>query len=80
MSYSANIEYAFSMIENIMRNIEYGWLIRYIHSNGASIFFILVYLHIAKALYYGSYNYPRYKLWNIGVIIYILMMATAFLG
>jgi group I intron endonuclease len=80
MHYVANISLAFYMIENIMRNIEYGWLIRYFHTNGASMFFLFVYLHMARSLYAGSYIYPRHKLWNIGVIIYILMMAIAFLG
>ena len=80
MHYTANIELSFNVVEHIMRDIEYGWLIRYLHANGASLFFLFVYLHIGRGLYAGSYIYPRYKLWNIGVIIYILMMATAFLG
>jgi ubiquinol-cytochrome c reductase cytochrome b subunit len=80
MHYTPNIELAFLSVEYIMRNVQYGWLIRYIHANGASLFFLLVYLHIARGLYAGSYVYPRYNLWNIGVIIYLIMTATAFLG
>ncbi len=63
-----------------MRDVYYGWLIRYIHANGASFFFIVVYLHMAKAIYYTSYSYPMENLWRIGVVIFILMMATAFMG
>jgi ubiquinol-cytochrome c reductase cytochrome b/c1 subunit len=63
-----------------MRDVNNGWLIRYVHANGASFFFILVYLHIGRGLYYGSYKSPRGLLWIIGVIIYLIMMATAFLG
>lgn len=80
MHYTANIDLSFNIVEHIMRDISYGWLIRYLHANGASLFFLFVYLHIGRSLYAGSYVYPRYKLWNIGVIIYILMMGTAFLG
>lgn len=80
MHYNANITLSFSLIEYIMRDINYGWLIRYIHSNGASLFFLFVYLHIARSLYAGSYSYPRIKLFNIGIIIYILMLGIAFLG
>ena len=64
----------------IMRNVNSGWLIRYLHSNGAGFFFIFVYIHIAKALYYGSYRAPRVLLWSIGVIIFLVMIITAFLG
>jgi quinol-cytochrome oxidoreductase complex cytochrome b subunit len=63
-----------------MRDVNFGWLIRYTHANVASFFFILVYLHIAKGLYYGSYRAPRVLLWTIGVIIFLIMMGTAFLG
>lgn len=63
-----------------MRDVFYGWLIRYAHANGASFFFICVYIHIARGLYYNSYTKPRVLLWSIGVFIYIIMMATAFLG
>lgn len=80
MHYTANIDLAFLSVEYIMRSVQYGWLIRYLHSNGASLFFLFVYLHIARGLYAGSYSWPRAKLWNIGVIIYFLMTATAFLG
>ena len=64
----------------IMRDVNYGWMIRYIHANVASFFFIFVYLHIGRGLYYGSYKSPRVLPWSIGVIILVLMMATAFLG
>ena len=80
MHYNANINISFDLIEYIMRDINYGWLIRYLHSNGAGMFFIILFLHIAKALYVGSYTYPRIKLFNIGVVIYILMMGIAFMG
>jgi len=80
MHYTANTELAFERVEHIMRNVNYGWLIRYIHAVGASMFFIAVYLHISRALYYGSYKAPREILWILGVIILILMMATAFMG
>jgi hypothetical protein len=63
-----------------MRDVNYGWLIRYLHANTASFFFIFVYLHIGRGLYYGSYKSPRTLLWSIGVIILVLMMAIAFLG
>jgi len=63
-----------------MRDVNYGWLVRYGHSNGASFFFICVYIHIARGLYYGSYTKPRTGLWSVGVIIYFIMMGTAFLG
>jgi ubiquinol-cytochrome c reductase cytochrome b subunit len=80
MFYVPHIDYAFNSIEHIMRDVNYGWLIRYIHSNGASFFFFVIYLHILKGLYYGSYQYPRHIVWFSGIIIYILMMGTAFLG
>lgn len=80
MHYTANVDYAFLSVEYIMRSVQYGWLIRYIHANGASLFFLFVYLHIARGIYAGSYTWPRAKLWNIGVIIYFIMAATAFLG
>ena len=63
-----------------MRDVNYGWLLRYLHANGASMFFIAVYIHIFRSLYYGSYKAPREILWILGVIIFLLMMATAFLG
>ena len=80
MRYSSNIELAFSSIESIMRDVEGGWLIRYLHANGASFFFILIYLHIGKAIYYGSYKSPRILVWVIGVIIFVILIATAFMG
>lgn len=80
MHYSSNIELAFNSVEHIMRDVNAGWLIRYIHANGASFFFICMYLHIGKALYYGSYKSPRVLVWTVGVIIFILTMATAFMG
>jgi quinol-cytochrome oxidoreductase complex cytochrome b subunit len=80
MHYTPHIDYAFASIEHIMRNVNYGWLIRYLHANGASIFFIVVYCHIFRGLYFGSYTHPRQLLWISGVIIFILMMATAFMG
>jgi ubiquinol-cytochrome c reductase cytochrome b subunit len=80
MHYTAHIDLAFASVEHIMRDVNYGWLIRYIHANGASMFFIIVYIHIARGLYYGSYTAPRILLWNIGTIILIVMMATAFIG
>jgi ubiquinol-cytochrome c reductase cytochrome b subunit len=80
MFYVPHIDYAFNSIEHIMRDVNYGWLIRYVHSNGASFFFFIIYIHILKGLYYGSYQYPRHIVWFSGIIIYILMMGTAFLG
>ncbi|MDD9900523.1 MAG: cytochrome b/b6 [Alphaproteobacteria bacterium] len=71
---------AFNSVERIMRDVNYGWLIRYVHMNGASFFFIAVYIHIARGLYYGSYRAPRELLWIFGVFIFLLMMATAFMG
>ncbi|TIA94541.1 hypothetical protein E3P88_04176 [Wallemia ichthyophaga] len=80
MHYTPNVDLAFISVEHIMRDVNYGWLLRYMHANGASFFFIFVYLHIGRGLYYGSYRAPRTLTWSIGVIIFILMMATAFLG
>ena len=80
MHYTPHIDLAFSSVEHIMRDVNNGWLIRYIHANGASMFFIVVYCHIFRGLYYGSYMHPRQLLWCSGVIIFIVMMATAFLG
>lgn len=80
MHYTANIDLAFISVEHIMRDVNYGWLLRYVHANGASFFFIMVYLHIGRGLYYGSYTKPREIVWGVGVIILILMMATAFIG
>jgi ubiquinol-cytochrome c reductase cytochrome b subunit len=80
MYYQPNTKLAFDSVQHIMRDVNYGWLIRYIHQNGASMFFIVVYIHIFRGLYYGSYKAPRELLWIIGVIILLLMMATAFMG
>jgi ubiquinol-cytochrome c reductase cytochrome b/c1 subunit len=80
MNYTPNITMAFDSVQRIMRDVNYGWLLRYIHMNGASMFFIVVYIHIFRGLYYGSYKKPRELLWMIGVVILLLMMATAFMG
>jgi len=80
MQYTPHVDYAFNSVERIMRDVNYGWLLRYIHMNGASMFFIAVYIHIFRGLYYGSYKAPRELLWIIGVVILLLMMATAFMG
>ncbi len=80
MHYVANVDLAFNSVEHIMRDVNYGWMLRYLHANGASMFFVAVYVHIARGLYYGSYKEPREVLWILGVIIFLLMMATAFMG
>lgn len=80
MHYTPNVLEAFDSIEHIMRDVNNGWLLRYLHSNTASAFFFIVYLHIGRGIYYGSYKAPRTLVWVIGTIIFILMMATAFLG
>ena len=80
MHYIAHADLAFESVEHIMRDVNYGWLIRYVHANGSSMFFLAVYIHIFRALYYGSYKSPREVIWIIGMIIYFLMMATAFMG
>ena len=80
MHYNPSILEAFNSVEHIMRDVNNGWLIRYVHSNTASAFFFIVYLHIGRGLYYGSYKAPRTLVWTIGTVIFILMMATAFLG
>nr|YP_009310848.1 Cobp [Saccharomyces cariocanus]AJG03019.1 apocytochrome b [Saccharomyces paradoxus]AKL82712.1 apocytochrome b [Saccharomyces paradoxus]AOT85169.1 Cobp [Saccharomyces cariocanus]AQX35867.1 apocytochrome b [Saccharomyces paradoxus]AQX35895.1 apocytochrome b [Saccharomyces paradoxus] len=80
MHYSSNIELAFSSVEHIMRDTHNGYILRYLHANGASFFFMVMFMHMAKGLYYGSYRSPRVTLWNVGVIIFILTIATAFLG
>jgi len=80
MHYTPHVDLAFSSVEHIMRDVNNGWLIRYMHANGASMFFIVVYCHIFRGLYYGSYMHPRQLLWCSGVLIFILMMATAFMG
>ncbi|EFG9941136.1 cytochrome b, partial [Escherichia coli] len=80
MHYASNTIVAFDSVEKIMRDVNFGWMLRYMHANGASFFFIAVYLHIARGLYYGSYKAPREMLWILGCIIYLLMMATGFMG
>jgi len=80
MHYTPHTSLAFSSVEGIMRDVNYGWLLRYLHANGASMFFIAVYVHIFRGLYYGSYKAPREVLWILGMIIFLLMMATGFMG
>ena len=80
MHYTAHVDMAFESVEHIMRDVNYGWLLRYMHANGASMFFIAVYIHIFRGLYYGSYKSPREILWMLGVVILLLMMAIAFMG
>ncbi|MCG8427480.1 MAG: cytochrome b N-terminal domain-containing protein, partial [Chromatiales bacterium] len=80
MSYKPDADLAFGSVEYIMRDVDWGWLIRYLHSTGASAFFVVIYLHMFRGLMYGSYRKPRELLWIIGVIIYLVMMATAFMG
>jgi len=80
MHFTANIDLAFLEVEHIMRDVNYGFLLRYIHANGASMFFIVVYIHTLRGLYYGSFVNPRQLLWIIGVAILFLMIVTAFLG
>jgi len=80
MHYSSHVDYAFGSVEHIMRDVNNGWLIRYLHANGASMFFIVTYCHIFRGLYFGSYMNPRGSLWNSGVIIFLLMMGTGFMG
>ncbi len=80
MNYNPSTDGAFDSIQRIMRDVNYGWLLRYVHMNGASMFFIVVYIHIFRGMYYGSYKYPREVLWMTGVVIFLLLMATAFMG
>ncbi len=80
MHYAPDTSLAFESVEKIMRDVNYGWLLRYAHSNGASMFFLAVYIHIFRGLYYGSYKAPRELVWIIGLVIYVAMMATAFMG
>ncbi len=80
MQYTPDSNLAFNSVERVMRDVNYGWLLRYIHMNGASFFFIVVYIHIFRGMYYGSYKEPRELLWMLGVVILLLMMATAFFG
>lgn len=78
MHYIPNIDLAFNSVEHIMRDVNYGWILRYLHANGASLFFIIVYIHIGRGLYYGSYL--KSMVWGVGVVLFIVMMATAFIG
>ena len=80
MHYTPHVTLAFASVEHIMRDVNYGWLLRYAHANGASMFFVVVYVHILRGLYYGSYKAPRELLWWLGIVIFLLMMATAFMG
>ena len=80
MMYKPDADFAFASVEYIMRDVNWGWLIRYMHSTGASAFFLVIYLHMFRGLMYGSYRKPRELLWIIGMIIYVAMMATAFMG
>jgi ubiquinol-cytochrome c reductase cytochrome b subunit len=80
MHYASSTQLAFNSVEGIMRDVNGGWMLRYLHSNGASFFFIAVYIHIFRGMYYGSYKQPRELLWILGCVIFLLMMATAFMG
>src|ERR1041385_8073864 len=80
MHYNSNADTAFASVEHIMRDVNQGWFLRYLHANGASFFFIVTYLHIFRGLYYGSYKAPREMVWMLGLVIFLLMMATAFMG
>jgi ubiquinol-cytochrome c reductase cytochrome b/c1 subunit len=80
MQYTPHVDMAFNSVERIMRDVNNGWLLRYLHMNGASMFFLVVYIHVFRGLYYGSYKSPREVLWWIGIVILLLMMATAFMG
>lgn len=80
MHYTPHVDLAFASVEHIMRDVEGGWFLRYLHANGASMFFIVVYLHILRGLYYGSYASPRELVWIVGVVILLLMIITAFIG
>jgi len=80
MYYVPHVDHAYDSVERIMRDVNYGWLIRYVHMNGASMFFLVVYIHVFRGLYYGSYKPPRELLWWLGIVILLLMMMTAFMG
>ncbi len=80
MHYTPHVDMAFNSVEHLMRDVNFGWLLRYLHANGASMFFLAVYIHMFRGMYYGSYKAPREVLWILGVIIYLLMMATGFMG
>jgi ubiquinol-cytochrome c reductase cytochrome b subunit len=80
MHYYSFVGGAFDSVERIMRDVNAGWVLRYVHQNGASFFFAIIYIHIFRGLYYGSYKAPREMVWLLGLVIYLLMMATAFMG
>ncbi len=80
MHYAANGAVAFDSVEHIMRDVNWGWMMRYAHANGASAFFVVIYIHIFRGFYFGSYKAPREMVWLLGVVIFLLMMATAFMG
>ena len=80
MHYTPHVDYAFNSVETIMRDVNYGWLLRYLHSNGASMFFLAAYIHMFRGMYYGSYKEPRELLWILGVILLLLMIMTGFMG
>jgi ubiquinol-cytochrome c reductase cytochrome b/c1 subunit len=80
MHYTPHVDHAFTSVEQIMRDVDYGWLLRYLHATGASMFFLAAYIHIFRGLYYGSYKEPREVLWILGVIIFLVMIATGFMG
>ena len=78
--YTPHLDYAFASVEHIIRDVKYGWFLRYLHANTASFFFFVVYAHMFRNLYHGSYAYPRHILWYSGILIFVLIIATAFLG
>src|SRR5215475_6024289 len=80
MHYTPHVDFAFDSVEQIMRDVSYGWLLRYLHSNGASMFFLAAYIHMFRGMYYGSYKEPREVLWILGVILLLLMIMTGFMG
>jgi ubiquinol-cytochrome c reductase cytochrome b/c1 subunit len=80
MHYTPHVDYAFNSVEHIMRDVNYGWLLRYVHANGASMFFLAAYIHMFRGMYYGSYKEPRELLWILGVILLLLMIVTGFMG
>ena len=80
MHYTPQVDFAFNSVEQIMRDVNYGWLLRYLHSNGASMFFLAAYIHMFRGMYYGSYKEPREVLWILGVILLLLMIMTGFMG
>ena len=80
MHYTPHVDMAFNSVESIMRDVNYGWLLRYVHANGASMFFLAAYIHMFRGMYYGSYKEPREVLWILGVILLLLMIMTGFMG